>query len=230
MRIVVRSDYGKKGLAPITDRWSGKTHILTGQPLGGSYDLVYQENPHSHVAEVYQCPTLKKCQDNTACRMRPEFWNCQPLYQAEKKEFCRYHKVATRTHMLASWAVGELIGGFIVDQIIFLNQGIGLIAVNINEVVENYELVQDLIQTSCRANGLGEAMEKANHSGLIFAQEKRKEQVSTALTIFKASNTIYEEGSFPASLQKAGRLKPLRTVYLDPLIMNHGMLRVTDQH
>ena len=229
MRIVTRSDYGQKGLAPITDRMNGLTDMMTGQPLGGGYDLVFQENIESHFTEIYQCPTANKCQGNSSCMMNPKFWNCQTLYKAEHQEFCRYYKTGTRALTVASWASGEILGGIIINQIAFLKHGIGLLAVDLSEVVDDYHLVKDLIAASCGSEGLDVALQNVNSNGLLFAQERKKEQVNTALTVFKASNTLSEDGPFPLSSQQAGRLSPLRGVFINPTIINKGLLKVVDQ-
>ncbi len=228
-RIVTRSDYGEKGLAIATDRINGLSRTLTGQPLSGGYDLVYQENIESKMAEVYQCPTASRCHGDTICMMSPQFWNCQALYKANHNELCRYYKAGTKALNVTSWAFGEILGGVIINQIAFLNYGIGLAAVDISEVVDDYHFVKDLIGASCASEGLDVALQNVNSNGLLLAQERNKEQVLNALTIFRASNTIQEEGSFPVSLQKAGQLGPLRSVVMDPTIIKNGVMKVFDK-
>ncbi len=228
-RIVTRSDYGEKGLAIATDRINGLSRTLTGQPLSGGYDLVYQENIESKMAEIYQCPTASRCHGDTKCMMSPQYWNCQALYKADHHELCRYYKAGTKALNFTSWAFGEILGGVIINQIAFLNYGIGLAAVDISEVVDDYHFVKDLIGASCASEGLDVALQNVNSNGLLFAEERKKEQVLNALTIFRASNTIQEEGSFPVSLQKAGQLGPLRSVVMDPTSIKNGVMEVFER-
>ena len=231
-RIVLRTDYGLghgitgKMTAPVNDRISGLGHILTGEPLGGKFDLVYQETSDGSLAQVFRCPTIRNCAHDLECTMKPQFWRCEQVYQADKKELCRYYVTGSRALIATQWAASELTGGLIVDQIRFLNVGVGLIINNLSNAYDIYNVTKDLMKANCTSNGLGEALKKTSENSLVLLQEKEKEQVSQMLTVFNTANSPKTSGQFPNDYQQ--RMKPLISVILDPTSIQDGLMQVLD--
>ena len=231
-RIILRNDYGLghgisgKLTAPVGDRISGLGHILTGEPLGGKFDLVYQETSDGTLAQVFRCPTIRNCASDLECTMKPKFWRCEQVYQGAKKELCRYYITGTRALAAIQWTANELAAGLIVDQIRFLNVGVGLIINNLSTANDVYNITKDLIKTNCASNGLGEDLKKTSENNLILVQEKGKEQVSQMLTVFNTANSPKTSGQFPKDYQEI--MKPLTSVILDPTSIQDGMMQVLD--
>jgi hypothetical protein len=186
IRIVPRSDYGKgTGLdaysAPISDRMSSIGKVISGKPLGGDLDLVYQTSTDSSLSQIYQCPSLKACNGNSSCMKEEKYWQCTQVYEGTQKELCRIYTNRMRVQKVMGWIGGEIVGGAVVGQIAFLGHGIGLLFTNVTEVVGDIDTSKNIIKTSCQ--DLGETPHAVD-SAVTIIEEKDKLQVENTLQIF----------------------------------------------
>lgn len=230
VRVILRSDYGKgkgalsTGYHQIADRVSALNKFSLS--MAGESDMVYQETTDGSQAQILKCPTANSCAvDDNQCVLKPEFWNCQVVFESNKPELCRYFVNGMRTFTIASAVISDFAGSFILE---FPDHGIGRIlnlVENIDGVIENTMTAVDVLRMSCGSQGMDEIFKKENRSSLILVHEKEKEQVRDILKVFNTVNYPAPSNTMPRAAGDGLQL-PLKNVILDPTQIENGFMKL----
>lgn len=189
---------------------------MVPRTLFGQYDLVYIGSAENDSHQIYRCPTTRKCELNSECVTQAKYWKCEFVYQAHKKELCRYYIAGSRAYQMTKQIAEELLGDLILDQIAFFENGAGLIYDQIADVFDAYEIVSNFLEINCDSNGLGQVLNPIHEGQLVIIREKHKGDVRQMLAVFNSKNATPIGGHFPIDYQNQNKLRPLKKVQLTP--------------
>lgn len=202
VRVVLRSDYGKAAKpgilesieAALGDRLDDWGEILTGKPMGGNRDLVIQMDSNGSL-ELLSCPSIRVCRGDVPCQSNPKFWNCQEIFQGPREALCSQYVSGLQTLQVENWVISEVVGDIVTGSISFFAHGVGLVLTDVSEVVSDYGAARDLIESSCKTNGMSDALSSAAQSGILLVSEKSKNEVNTDIHIFYHTEADNEDDS-----------------------------------
>jgi len=210
-RVVPRSDYGVSDSTwqQLKDRWDQLGALLSGKPMGGDQDIVFQEE--QNLVKINRCPTVRECfsagkEAQAACFQESQKWSCEEIYEGTHQEFCEKYVVGSRIQAVLQFVGKEVLAGVLLSPVAFFQHGVGLLITETAVGVTGYNAVDVFVKASCaqgdaRLSG-GEQPTAADVSRLSIGgtqiyTEGLKGQVQDILEVFNPPVQSQNQGPFP---------------------------------